>query len=178
MNEFLQTHALYREDKTTTLTKTGTQPPAELAALMEQINSNSYANGFFKFIPPQEFQHYVSLWDLDPENCLPFIKTAFGHLIFFDGQHYQVINPVFNDVDLLGETGELDFVLDVLLCDRSALEASFLIDIYEQAFDRLGAPKPDEIYAFVPALGLGGNRSADDVQKLSMAQQLPILAQI
>ena len=177
MEDFLATYPLFERDETKTV-ETGAQMPAELTALLDQVNSNSYADGFFKFVAPQHFRHYCALWNLDPDACFPFLKTAFGHLILFHAGQYKALNPVHNDIDLLGEQGEIDFVMDVLLCDRSSLEGSFFIDIYEQVFPKLGPPKVNEIYAFVPALGLGGSRSAENVQKVSMEQQMLILSQI
>lgn len=177
MDDFFQTYPLFEEDPTKTV-EPGAQLPAELTALLDQVNSNSYANGFFKFVAPQEFRHYGALWNLNPDDCFPFLKTAFGHLILLHERQYKAINPVHNDIDLLGAQDELDFVMDVLLCDRSSLEGSFFIDIYEQVFAQLGAPKVDEIYAFIPALGLGGSRAAENVQKVSMEQQMLILSQI
>lgn len=175
MENFLETYPIFEEGPTKTV-----EPgmPAELAALLDQVNSNSYANGFFKFAAPQQLRPYCALWSLDPDECFPFLKSAFGHLILFHEGQYKAINPVFNDIDLLGEQDELDFVMNVLLCDRSSLEASFFIDIYEQTFPRLGPPKLDEIYAFVPALGLGGSQTAENVQKVNMEQQMLILSQL
>jgi len=177
MDDFFQTYPLFEKDATKTV-EPGAQVPAELTALLDQVNSNSYANGFFKFVAPQQFRHYCALWNLNPDDCFPFLKTSFGHLIVFHERQYKAINPVYNDIDLLGEQDELDFVMDVLLCDRSSLEGSFFIDIYEEVFGRLGPPGLDEIYAFIPALGLGGNRAPENVQKVNMEQQLLILSQI
>lgn len=177
MDNFFQTYSLFEADPTKTV-EPGTQLPAELTALLDQVNSNSYANGFLKFVSAPDFRHYGALWNLNPDDCFPFLKSAFGHLILFHERQYKAINPVYNDIDLLGEQDELDFVLDILLCDRSSLEGSFFIDIYEQVVTRLGPPTVDEIYAFVPALGLGGPRSADNVQKVRMEPQMLILSQI
>ena len=89
-----------------------------------------------------------------------------------------MLDPVHNCIDSLGGKDELDFVLDILLCDREGLINSFFIDAYEQSFGRLGAPQSDEVYAFVPALGLGGSRNPANVHKVKMEPQMMILAQI
>lgn len=177
MDNFLTTHPLLEENTTSTVIE-DPRVPAELNSVLQQANSNSYANGFFKFVLAKHFQHYCALWNLKSEDCFPFLKVAFGHLIFFHEGQYKAINPLFNDIDVLGQKDDLDFVMNILLCDRPGLEGSFLIDIYEQAFVKLGPPKLDEIFAFVPALGLGGSRNADYVQKLQMEREMLILSQI
>src|SRR5215217_9034412 len=98
MEDFLDTHKLYFEDKTPTVIDSADSIPTELSAMMRRVNSNSYANGFFKFIVPKDFRHYFTMWNLIPTECFPFIKTAFGCLIFFQQQQYKVLNPVYNDI--------------------------------------------------------------------------------
>ena len=66
----------------------------------------------------------------------------------------------------------------VLLCDRQALENSFFIDLYEQVSERLGVPQLDEIYAFIPAIGLGGGRSVSHIQKVRMDEEMLILSRL
>lgn len=175
MENFVQIHKLFETDQTVTHSAS---LPAELNALLDQVNSNSYADGFFKFVRAEQFRDYTSLWKFNPDDCFPFLKSAFGHLVFFHDGNYKAINPVYNEIDQLAGQGELDFVMDILLCDRASLEGSFFIDIYEQVSAQLGPPALDEIYAFVPALGIGGSRDPNNVQKLSMEQQMLILSQL
>lgn len=178
MDQFFLTHKLYEENREPTIAGEDENTPRQLVTLLSQVNSNSYANGFFRFISPAVFRHYFSLWKLDPADCSPFIKSAFGQLIFYHQEQYKVLNPVFNSIDVLGEKDELEFVMNILLCDRPSLESSFLIDIYEQTSERLGVPIVDEIYAFIPALRLGGSRSASAVQKIKMNAEMMILSQL
>ena len=179
MNTFLKKHNYYDRDTTqTTIGDVRNNIPDELRKILGQVSGNSYANGFFRFIAPHTFRRYCAMWKLDPNRCVPFIKCAFGHLIFYHEQEYKMLDPVHNCIDSLGGKDELDFVLDILLCDREGLINSFFIDAYEHAFGRLGAPQSDEVYAFVPALGLGGCRSPANVHKVKMEPQMMILAQI
>jgi hypothetical protein len=152
--------------------------PEQLKTMLLEANGSSYANGFFRFVSPVVFNDFLSLWKLDPSECFTFIKCAFGHLIFYHRREYKLLDPLFNRVEVLGGQEKLGFVMDIVLCDRPALENSFAIDIYEQVFPRIGAPGIDEIYAFVPSLGLGGSRNASHVQKRQMAVEMPILSQL
>jgi hypothetical protein len=147
----------------------GARIPEELRSFLQQVNTNSYANGFFRFLPGRDY-------GLDPSECFVFLQCAFGQLIFHHKGEYKAFNPVFNCVDTLGDG--LEFVMDIVPCDRPAMESSFLIDVYEQAFPRLGAPARDEIYTFVPALGLGGARNADNVRRSKSNVEMAILTQV
>jgi hypothetical protein len=178
MKRFLSTHMLYEQGRTTTVTETETGIPDDLAEMLVQTDGNSYAGGFFKFIVPDAFRHYVAMWNLDPAECIPFLKCAFGHVIFYHQEQYKTLNPVYNCIDVLGEGNELDFVMDVMLCDRQGLEHSFCIDLYEQLSETLGVPNLDEMYAFIPAIGLGGSRSAEHVHKVNMNKEMTILSRL
>jgi hypothetical protein len=176
MTTFLSTYALHSRGPA----PTGDlgDVPTELKDLFEQVGTSTYANAFFAFVAPETFEHYLELIDISPAEVRVFLKCGFGHLIFFHRQQYKALNPIFNDVDVLGEAGELDFVMDTMLCDRPAMENSFMLDVYEQSFPRLGPPDRDEIYAFVPALKLGGARNAANVRRSKMDVEMQILLQL
>jgi hypothetical protein len=178
MENFLATHRLHKQNNTKILHEIAMPIPKDLVAMQCQLNSNSYSNGFLSFVSPEKFQHYFSMWNLNPVECFPFIKFAFGHLVFFHQSQYKVLNPVYNCIDILGEKDELDFVMDIMLCDRTGLENSFFIDIYEQLWDKLGTLHIQEIYAFVPAINLGGSRDVLNVRRVSMYKEMMMLSQI
>lgn len=178
MNTFTSTHSLFQSKATSSEAKPEHIAPPELRELLQTFGQNVYAQGFFRFVVPAQFRGYTSLWNLPPERCVPFMKCAFGHIILFHDHMYKAINPVHNNVDELAGEGELDFVMDILLTDRPALESSFLIDLYEQSVGRLGIPSENEIYALVPALRLGGPRAAQRVERLKMLPEMQILSQL
>jgi hypothetical protein len=152
--------------------------PPQLATLLTTMGGKRYAEGFWNFAPARTLAPHLSPWGLAADSCVPFLKAAFGHIVFVQGGLCKVVNPVFNAVDVLGEVADLGFVLDVLLCDRPALESSFLIDLYEATWATLGEPDDDEIYALVPALGLGGPREASHVQRRPMGPEMQLLSQL
>ena len=178
MTGFFDTHPLHAQPRRDDAPPLREGTPAGLVALLAETAGQSYARGFWSFVPPTQLGRWMAPWGLAEAGCLPFLKGGFGHIVFLQGAEYKVLNPVFNTVDLLGAAEDLGFVMDVLLCDRPSLEASFLIDLYESAWPRLGDPGDEEIYALVPALGLGGPRTEAQVQLRSMASEMPLLAQL
>ena len=178
MDTFLTTYALHVERDVPPAAGAARAMPAELQAWLATVKRNSYADGFFQFVSAGDCAPYFSLWGLDAGACFGFLKCAFGHVVFHHEGQYKALNPVYNCIDELGDEGDLEFVFDTLLCDREGMEASYFIDIYEHAFTRLGAPAINEMYAFVPALGLGGTRDAASVEKKPMRSEMAILAQL
>lgn len=178
MDTFLSTYPLHEQHGANASAGTGRIIPAELKTFLDTVEGNSYADGFFRFVSPSAFGGFFSMWGLDPTHCYAFLKCGFGHLIFHHEGQYKALNPVHNCIDEVGDEGDLEFVMDTLLCDRPGLEASYCVDVYEAAFPRLGAPAVDEMYAFVPALGMGGSRDPEMVQKRPMRVEMAILAQL
>jgi hypothetical protein len=176
METFVATHKLHEAGQPIVVTDAAV--PEELKALLNQVGTSTYANGFFRFVTPESMRQYLALFNLNQAECYPFLKCAFGHLLFYQDGEYKVLDPVFNSVDSLGGKEDFDFVLNIALCDRDALESTFMIDIYEQAFPTHGVAALDEIYAFVPALGLGGSRNAENVRKSNMLVEMNILSQL
>ena len=152
--------------------------PTELKSLLSQVGTNIYADGFFTFVAPPTLDRFLELAGIVERDAHVFLKCGFGQMLFWHQQQYKVLNPVVNEVDVLGEAGELDFVMDIVLCDRPGMENSFMLDVFEQSFPRLGPPGHDEIYAFVPALKLGGPRDAANVRRSRMDVEIPILLQL
>lgn len=178
MSGFFDTHPLHRRPRRDDAVTLPDGTPDGLAALLSEAAGRTYARGFWNFVSPTRLVRWMVPWRLDAAGCLPFLKGGFGHIVFLQGADCKVLNPVFNTVDLLGAADDLAFVMDILLCDRPSLESSFLIDLYEAAWPRLGDPGDDEIYALVPALGLGGPRAEAHVQLRAMATEMPLLAQL
>lgn len=178
MKTFLTTHKPFSTIDPGPPTEPPPELPFDLKAMLRQFGSNSYAEGFFRFVTPPAFTECLVPWGLEPSECHVFLKCGFGHLVFFQDGEYKVLNPVINTIDTLADRQNLDFVMDILLCDRQSLENSFFLDSYEQAFLTLGAPNMKEIYAFVPAINIGGSRDAANVRKVKMQMQMELLSRM
>ena len=178
MDTFLSTYRLSAQHEGGPGSGAALNIPPELTTWLNLVKRNSYADGFFQFVSAENCAPYFSLWGLDPAQCFGFLKCGFGHLVFYHDGQYKTLNPVYNCIDEVGDEGNLEFVMDILLCDRDGMEASFLLDVYENAFPRLGAPALAEMYAFIPALRLGGSRDANNVEKKPMRTEMAILAQL
>ena len=178
MPDFFATHPLFEKGPPDPALGSYVGMPDDLGQTLKQVGTSTYANGLFRFVAPAQFRSYLALFKLDPGDCLPFLKSAFGHLLFLHLKQYKLLDPIVNSIDDLGEPLDLRFPMNMLLSDRGILESTFLIDVYEQVYPSLGPPTVDEIYAFVPAIRLGGSPEAEHVQKVSMATEMLLLSQL
>ncbi|MCP4368490.1 MAG: DUF1851 domain-containing protein [Deltaproteobacteria bacterium] len=136
-----------------------------------------YAKGLIWLVDPSEYEDILEEW-LEPSSydCIVFARTAFGDLYFWSNNkayylsvHYGKLKKITDDIEILFET---------VLCDHTVLEEVLMQTIYLEAYERLGPPKSDECYAFVPALALGGSRTAVSLQKVTLREHLGILVQL
>ena len=172
MNNFLAFHPLWKTyDETINIT-------GDVLTTLNGRQVTAYNQGFITIVNPADYQDIFASWHLEPKDCLPFIKFAFGQFIFFHDNSFKVLDPVNNFIEPIGEKDDFDYIMDNFLCDEDTLNEVFLKDMYLEVVDALGAPAPDECYAFVAALALGGSRSKENVQKTKLKEQLMILAKL
>ncbi|MBL8923444.1 MAG: DUF1851 domain-containing protein [Myxococcaceae bacterium] len=118
-------------------------------------------------------------------------RTAFGDLLVFRDLRERarelgvgdparegdvaVVDVHFKRMTVLGTS--VDTFLDGL--DDPLFQKAFLRkELFDEVKRRLGACKPNECYAFVPALALGGSEDAGSVQRVDWRVHQAILLQV
>jgi hypothetical protein len=151
--------------------------PADIAEYLDQLDCRSYENGFFDFRRPDLMLQTMKFWNIPQANTVPIVKLGFGHVIYFCNQSMMMIDPVSNRVDQIAERPSGRFFFDILLTDRAAMESAFYLDRYRALLPLLGAVGEDEIYGFVPAIGLGGAMTNENIKKRPFISEMMILSQ-
>jgi hypothetical protein len=72
----------------------------------------------------------------------------------------------------------LEAFFSEILTSEETLATTLRKRLYDAARPRLGAPRPDELYGFVPALILGGVESAEALERMQAAAHLSLLFQL
>lgn len=156
----------------------GSPLPADLLTAHNGSVQQSFSKGLLMTVQPEDFQHVLAYWDLPPESCYPFLKFAFGQFIFFHDDYFKVLDPVSNTIEPIGEADDYKYLMNDFLCQEDMLNDIFLKDLYMAVTDTLGAPEQHECYAFVPALGLGGSKSKDNIERRPLDVELNILSKL
>jgi hypothetical protein len=175
---FIEVHPLWKTYDSTIHIADKKDLPDELYELLEGKPETGYNKGFVTMVNPDTYREVFALWDLEPAECTPFLKFAFGQFIFFHHNEYKILDPVYNTISMAGKRDDLKFVMHILLSDEEGLKNAYFKSIYFSVVDKLGAPAPDECYAFVPALGLGGAAKKGNVKKTKLITELTILSQL
>jgi hypothetical protein len=150
--------------------------PPELLAEWQQSGWCAYGDGLLWTVNPEDFADILPDWLDDATGAYAFLRTGFGGIYYWNGAEVNYIDVLFGGVWSLFDT--LDLTLNEMLCDDTYLNDVIRRQEFNEALPRLGAPAPDECYAFVPAIALGGSVSAENLERAKLREHLAILAQL
>jgi hypothetical protein len=149
---------------------------SDIIELYRKYGISSFGKGLIQTIHPIKSQHILEGWGVPWRECYPILKSSFGTIYFIYKTKLGYLVPIYKEIEF-GEM-EIDLVFDLVLADTIALNNACFKDIHDQVYPRLGIVDNDEIYAFVPALALGGERSAKNVEKVKMKEHFIFLSQL
>ena len=150
--------------------------PEDLHAFLEEDGYCSYGNGFFHFVNPADYTALLSEWKMVPEGHLVFCRTGVGDLITWDQNSVHILHV--NQGTFSEISNDMFDFFKFSLGDERYVQKTLFKEQFDAASNRLGALNADECYAFVPALPLGGDEDAANLQKMPIAESLRLLNQL
>jgi hypothetical protein len=168
--------------------------PQSLVEFWSQCGWGGYSEGLVWSTDPGDLSSAVSSW-LDGTELLAkdqyvvVARSAFGKL-FLWGKHSGVnirIDPLSSLITTSPPNarisqGKSDLVIGSffhsLKLDSLDFEDTEEKGLFKRALKKLGRLKSDEMYAFEPALAMGGMPRIESIVKVKMEEQLILLAQI
>lgn len=151
--------------------------PDFLLEMWAEKGFHSYSNGFLWLVNPDDLEEVMQLLLPDFPEAIPVLRTAMGHIIFLQDGAYRTFDPVDMDVVKHGDF-TLEEVMNFSITEDESLDEFYHRQFYEKAFKRLGPVTYDECYGFVPAIALGGDLDAANLQKMKLKVYLQILSQL
>jgi hypothetical protein len=155
------------------LTKRGF--PDYYVRYLEKNGFPEFSDGFWWFTNPLELHD-----DLAPfaagEDVFPVVRNAFGCFLVWHKQKYHHLNPHVKTFKAMTE--HLALILNTTMTSPFALSNMYFFDEFQPAFDRVGKVAADEMYAFAPALKMGGTTDPASVHIVKMREHLAFLEQL
>lgn len=146
-----------------------------------------YGEGIFWTVNPLEYEGVVASWlestPLATRDIYHLVaRSAFGDLYLFGentGFSLKITAALSRYTGSTYEIAENDMNREVELFFSSIdKEYNDFDGLFDSALKRLGAPDKDEMFAFVPALTLGGRISLKNLEKVKTIEHLVLLSQI
>lgn len=161
--------------------------PDQLLSYWEEHGWCGYADGLFWTVDPHEYEPALEAWigetKFMEEDAYHIIaRSAFGELYFWGektGSSLKLFAPGSFCIPRVSPLAadRMNFAVQVFFGSQSRNRNDFE-GLFTPALKKLGHLKHDEMYGFVPAIGLGGSPKVENIQKVRAVEHLVILAQL
>jgi hypothetical protein len=165
-----------------------------IAELWRQWGWGRFGDGFVWLVDPAKLEELVDRWLGGPSpHRVPLGRTALGDLLYYrdlrdraralgmrgkqlaEACDVSIVDVRYKRVVVIA-TSLAEFARQ--LDDTRWLREVLRKDLFDAALPRLGAPARDQIYGFVPALGLGGAEDPAALERVQADVHLEILLQL
>ncbi|MDC9581623.1 GAD-like domain-containing protein [Xenorhabdus sp. PR6a] len=168
--------------------------PGQLLYYWKHEGWNSYQNGLFSIVNPDDYEDIVDMWLEDTpfesiDSYHVIARSGFGKM-FLCGEETGInlsISCIFNKItsdknDIYKKDRKtLDLDISSFFASKSAktldLKGGSKTGIFTKAVEKYGPLGENEIFGFEPAIILGGEIKLENVRKLDMHIHLDILRQ-
>jgi hypothetical protein len=150
--------------------------PCGLPDLWEEDGWCNYREGLFTCCDPDFLGDAARAWFPDHPEVVLFAHDAFGSMYLWDGQEIGVLDPHIGQLDPLAL--DIEELLDLALTRPDYIARAMFETKVARLRGIIGAPDWDEIYAYEPALALGGSGKLETVRRVRMVEHLVLLAQL
>ncbi|SFJ14474.1 GAD-like domain-containing protein [Jannaschia pohangensis] len=164
--------------------------PKVMPEYWHQLGFSVFQKGFFQIVNPETYASVVAAWikDTDLEALDRFhavTMTAFGEVHLWGekvGRHFtitplqdgMILNRSNNETDIA--TGKGEVMAEGTFFRTPLKPDSFAGKLFASALARLGPLGLDQMYGLVPAIPIGGQIDADNLQIVSAPEHLMMLA--
>ncbi|MGF6392290.1 GAD-like domain-containing protein [Pseudomonas plecoglossicida] len=159
--------------------------PNKLLEYWSQHGWCGYGEGIFWTVNPQEYEGVVASWlegsSLEERDTYHLIaRSVFGDLYLF-GEHtgfsLNITAPISRYSGSHLKIKTMDKHIQNFFLSMEKDDNDF-DDLFEPAKKKLGIPGHDEMFAFVPAITLGGRATLEHLEKVKTIEHLMLLSQI
>jgi len=140
--------------------------PKEIIKLWTDYGFGNYGNGIIKIVDPRDYMGSFYKWiGKEDFNKIPFVITAFGDIFFYDRANGKIsfLDIHYRQIELCTDTWQEFF--DKFLVNERIRLAVLKEKLFNEALNKIGKLKDNEIYMFVPALIIGGTEAVESIKK-------------
>lgn len=152
----------------------------------------AFGDGLFWLVNPAEFAGALKVWCqgvINIDDAFVVGRGAFGKMIVWKKGHgkFMHILPLEHQIFTFKENkhvlaGKDDLPFGIMISQIDSESVDFEDErekpLFRRALKKLGALGPDEMYAFEPALSLGGSAQLSTLAKVKIEEHLNFLAQL
>jgi hypothetical protein len=168
--------------------------PDQLLEYWQQYGWSGYGRGLFWVVDPDEYEPVLEAWIgdtnfMETDEYYVIARSAFGELFLWgkkSGRSLTINSPwamIFpsDDSDRISKGKSNDLIRHFFFSlEKENLDFEDYLEkaLFNRALKTLGPLEPDEMYAFEPALALGGKADLKFLTKVKAVEHLVFLADL
>jgi len=137
-----------------------------------------FGEGFLWTVNPDEYSYLLKLFvpQFNTLDTQVLFRTGFGDFIFMHNNQIYSYSVV---TSLLLKVGQkLETFIEFNLSRTSSLNDGYFFNTYKKVYKILGRISEDEMYAYIPALQMGGEMKIENLYKQNMKAYLMMIAKL
>lgn len=149
--------------------------PAGLVGVWRKYGFGSLLNGYLRIINPDEYRSLLDDTYVLSGSAIPIFATAFADLVTWEkGRYLRMVD--YKNGGFAGISAGFDFFWNDLT-DGVFNGRFFDLELYAAAVGKLGRPRFDECFGYVPLMGLGGCGGVDSLRRVKLREHITLIAQ-
>lgn len=153
-----------------------TMVPDELIQIWQNQGIGTFLGGYLKIINPEEYRDLLDSTYFRGDLAVPIFVTAFGDIITFEENRYLRLVKYKDGVFEIILENFLFFLK--FLKDEDFQKDYFEIDLYKSALKQYGDLDYDYCFGFVTLLGLGGQKTVENIDKVKIKEHIYIISEL
>lgn len=150
--------------------------PDELLDVFAITGLRSFGDGFLWFCNPEYFAPVIDEWLPERPECTVFARSAFCDLWLWDGSQCWLLDVHY--ARLVAYRAPPLLIFNYIFTEEAILTDLLSFDSFKEVCGRVGHPAWDEMYAYVPAIVLGGSLDrTDTIERVKLREHLSFLCQ-
>lgn len=162
--------------------------PVSLLELWKHAGFGTYSNGLITLVNPDDYLETLYGWlmrDLEDDEGLPdripVALSSFGRMFYYrrlsaKDEDVSMLDPNDSGVEVLNWS--LESFFNEFLCDAASADNALQTALHREAVVQHGALTYGQMYAWTPALRLGGDQALERVRVVDAQVHLDILLQL
>ncbi len=153
--------------------------PEYMIEVWKTYGFGSYAKGLFFVSSPEPFGTILETYFGKNHPYTVICHSSFGKLLLWDHENPSVVSFDVNagQGTRMAVDGDIDNFFKYSM-NNDRFYKAYEYDLHLKAVDQFGQLEPDQVFAFVPALSLGGAEKLENIKVSQIREYLAILADI
>jgi hypothetical protein len=150
--------------------------PSVMRQILKQDGWCSYKEQVLWLCDPDDWDAAARAWFPEAERPQVFARSAFGDLFVWDGELFRYV--MVHDSLVMTSVPDGDWFFTRVLTAPDFAPQTHLPVAVRDARAKAGRLAWDEMYAYVPALALGGSEETSRIERVKALEALSMLSQL